>query len=179
MSLRQHVGNFGIGLMPTTRAYPLKSWLLRCMGANVAPTARVTSSVRWWGTVHLTIGHDSFLGHEVLITGGDASVSIGSSVDIAPRVTIVAGTHDVDMRGVRSAGRPHSLDVKIEDGAWIGANVTILGGVTIGRNAVIAAGSVVTKDIPPFVVAAGIPCQPRKLWNVHDESWQRVEAAVA
>jgi maltose O-acetyltransferase len=179
MSFRQHLGNLAIRLLPPTRAYPLKNWLLRRMGAEVAPTARVVSSMRWWGTVDLKIGHDTFIGHEVLITGGDASISIGNCVDIAPRVTIVAGTHEVDMCGAHSAGRSHSLNVRIEDGVWIGAGAIILGGVTIGRKAVVGAGSVVTKSIPPFAVAAGVPCRVRKVWSTSDKSWHVRESLVA
>lgn len=56
--------------------------------------------------------------------------------------------------------------VVIEDDAWIGANVTILPGVTIGRCSIIGAGSVVTKDIPPNCIAAGVPCKViRRLGN--------------
>jgi acetyltransferase-like isoleucine patch superfamily enzyme len=176
MSWRQYVGNSAIGLLPPTRAFAWKRWVLRRMGAQVSPSARLTSSVRIWGSLKLTIGHDTFLGHEVLITGGDSMVSIGDCVDIAPRVTIVAGTHEVDMVGRHSAGRSLSRDVRIEDGVWIGAGTTVLGGVTIGRKAVIAAGSTVTEDIPPFVVAAGVPCRPRKLWNDGVQSWQHLEA---
>jgi acetyltransferase-like isoleucine patch superfamily enzyme len=168
-----------MGLLPPTRAYPLKSRLLRWMGANVSLEARVTSSVRWWGTGRLEIGRDVFLGHEVLISGGDATISIGNCVDIAPRVMLIAGTHEIDMRGEHSAGRSHSRDIRIEDGAWIGAGTTILGGVTIGRNAVIGAGSVVTRDIPPFTVAAGVPCCARKSWNIQDESWILERTRVA
>jgi acetyltransferase-like isoleucine patch superfamily enzyme len=177
--MRQHFGNLVMAVIPPTRGYRLKSWLLRRMGADVAPSARITSSVRWYGTVHLEIGRDTFIGHGTLITGGEARVSIGECVDIAPRVTIVAGTHEIDMRGQHSAGRSYSLDVIIEDGVWIGAGATILGGVRIGRKAVVASGSVVTRDIPAFSVAAGVPCRPKKIWNEVHESWQPAEALVA
>lgn len=179
MPLRQHLGNLAVGLLPATRAYRLKTRILRWMGVDVAPTARIVSSARVWGTLRLKIGDDSFLGHDVLITGGDATVSIGAGVALAPRVTIVAGTHEIDMVGRSSAGRPLSRDVRIEDGAWIGAGTTILGGVAIGRKAVVAAGSTVTEDVPPYVVAAGAPCRPRKYWNDRDLRWRVEEAQCA
>ena len=140
MSLRQYVGNALLGLLPPTRAYALKRQILRGMGVRVTGAPRVVSSVRIWGAVELVLGDDTFLGHDVLISGGASRVTIGANVDVAPRVTIVTGTHAIDMQGAHSAGRGFSQDVTIEDGAWIGAGATILGGVTIGRKAIVAAG---------------------------------------
>ena len=58
-------------------------------------------------------------------------------------------------------------DVTIEEDVWCGANVTILKGVTIGRGCIIAAGAVVTKSIPPYCVAGGVPARPLKMrWTV-------------
>jgi maltose O-acetyltransferase len=179
MSLRQFVGNQLIGILPPTRAYRAKRWILRQMKVDIADSARVVSSVRIWGDLQLSVGEEAFLGHELLISGGRARVSIGNCVDIGPRVTIVAGTHDVDMTGAHSAGTPRSRDVRIEDGVWIGAGTTILAGVTIGHKTVIAAGSTVTDDIPPYVVAAGAPCRVRKVWDVREQAWLRVEARAA
>jgi maltose O-acetyltransferase len=163
--------------VPATRLYPFKAWLLRKAGYAVASTARIVSSARIWGTMRLHIGDDSFVGHEVLICGGDCEIFIGDCVDIAPRVSIIAGTHHIDMVNPHSAGAGYSKDIRIEDGAWIGAGTTILGGVTIGRKAVIAAGSVVTSDIPAFTLAAGVPCRPRKTWQTVRQQWSRLEAA--
>ncbi len=60
----------------------------------------------------------------------------------------------------------YDQEVVIEEDVWCGVNVTILKGVTIGRGAIIAAGSVVTKDIPPYSIAAGIPAKPLKMrWS--------------
>lgn len=177
MSVKRTLCNFLSRSLPSTRAYPLKAWLLRRAGYGVSPAARIVSSVRIGGTMRLHIGGDSFVGHEVLICGGDCEIFIGDCVDIAPRVSIIAGTHKVDMIGDHSAGEGYSLDVKIEDGAWIGAGATILGGVTIGRKAVIAAGSIVTSDIPAFTLAAGVPCRPKKSWQPARQQWSRLEAA--
>jgi maltose O-acetyltransferase len=171
MSLRQTLANTLMGFLPATRAYRAKAWLMRQAGVKIASSCRLTSSVKILGTTHIEIGEDTFVGHEVLITGGTSRIVIGSNVDIAPRVMILAGSHRIDMIGRHSAGEACSLDIQIEDGVWLGAGATILGGVTIGRKAVIAAGSVVTEDIPPYTVAAGVPCQPRKRWSQDSESW--------
>ena len=68
------------------------------------------------------------------------------------------------MRGVREhdIGAGLSRDAVIEDGVWIGAGTTILGGVRIGRKTVVGAGSLVNRDLPPFTVAVGVPCRPLK-----------------
>jgi len=76
-------------------------------------------------------------------------LTIGDNVTISFRVTLVA-------HGPR---RTDDMRIIIEDGAYIGTNVTVLGGVTIGKGAKIGAGSVVTKDIPPGATAAGNPCR--------------------
>lgn len=107
----------------------------------------------------LAIGADTFIGHDVLIAGGDASIIIGSYCDIAPRVSIISGSHEIARVGPRAAGRGQSKPIVIEDGVWIGAGSTILGGVRIGRRSVIGAGSVVVRDIPPNSVALGSPCR--------------------
>jgi maltose O-acetyltransferase len=179
MSLRQYFGNALLGMLPPTRAYALKRGILRGMGVRVQGAPRVVSSVRVWGAVELTLGDDTFLGHEVLISGGASRVTIGAGVDIAPRVNIVTGTHAIDMQGQHSAGRGYSQDVLIEDGAWIGAGATILGGVTIGRKAIVAAGSTVTADVAPFTLAAGVPCQPKKRWSTASQQWLSAEEAAA
>lgn len=177
MSFRRALGNALVGLLPATRAYRLKTWLFRQAGINIAHSARLVSSVRIYGTMDLAIGSDTFLGHEVLICGGDCEIFIGDCVDIAPRVSIIAGTHHFDMVNPHSAGAGYSKDIRIEDGAWIGAGTTILGGVTIGRKAVIAAGSTVINDIPAYAVAAGVPCVPKKVWQATDGQWLRCKAA--
>jgi maltose O-acetyltransferase len=111
----------------------------------------------------------------VLIVGGVSIVSIGADVDIAPRVTIVTGSHNTDMIGKRSAGKGYSENIIIEDGVWIGAGTTILGGITIGKKAIIGAGSVVSRSIPPAVIAVGNPCRPIKRWDPVT-GWEKINS---
>lgn len=94
-------------------------------------------------------------------------ISIGNNVMIAPDVKIFTATHSVNL-SVRmpERNRPDAsicdtvaLPVTIEDGVWIGGNVTILPGITIGKKSVIGAGSVVVKDIPANSIAVGNPCK--------------------
>lgn len=88
----------------------------------------------------------------------DHTVTIGDNVLIAPNVTISVTGHPVHHE-LREKGEMFSFPVTIENNVWIGSNVVINPGVTIGENSVIGAGSVVTKDIPANVVAAGVPCK--------------------
>jgi maltose O-acetyltransferase len=171
MSLRQFLGNTLMGLLPPTRCYGLKRRILRGMRVNVIGAARVASSVRIYGELTLSLGDDVFLGHEVLISGGKSRVTIADCVDIGPRVSILTGSHEIDMIGRHSAGPGYSRDVVIEEGVWIGGGSTILGGVTVGRKAVIAAGSVVTGDVPAYALAAGVPCRVKRVWRAADARW--------
>lgn len=87
-----------------------------------------------------------------------APVTIGNDVLIGPNVGIYTAGHPVDPV-LRREGREFALPVVIEDGVWIGGHVAVAPGVRIGRNSVIGAGSIVTRDVPPGVVAAGNPCR--------------------
>lgn len=104
-----------------------------------------------------TIGDDFFSNFNLTILDG-GGVEIGDRVFIGPNVGIYTAIHPTDVRR-REKGYEWALPVKIGNKVWIGGGVTILPGVTIGDNTVIAAGSVVTKDIPANVVAAGNPCK--------------------
>ena len=103
------------------------------------------------------IGSDFFSNFNLTIIDG-GGVEIGDHVLIGPNVSIYTASHPTDVRR-REKGYEWAIPVKIKDKVWIGGDVTILPGVTIGENTVIAAGSVVTKDIPANVIAAGNPCK--------------------
>jgi acetyltransferase-like isoleucine patch superfamily enzyme len=80
---------------------------------------------------------------------------IGEDVSISPDVTILTAAHRVDDPAFAVENRP----VVIEDHVWVGLRATILPGVTVGRGAVIAAGAVVARDVPPFAVVGGVPAK--------------------
>lgn len=88
----------------------------------------------------------------------EAKVTFGDNVLIAPNVSIYTAGHPVDMKR-RNAALEYAYPVSIGNNVWIGGNVVILPGVTIGDNSIIGAGSVVAKDIPANVVAVGNPCK--------------------
>lgn len=158
LSLRRFVVNRLAGIMPPTRLYGFRSLLWRSAGVQASPKARLVSSVRIWTSGPVSIGADTFLGHEVAIIGGDATVEIGARCDLAPRVLITTGTHE-DGGAHRAAGPGVSKPIIIRDGAWIGAGSIVLGGVVIGEGAMVAAGSVVRESVPARHVVAGVPAR--------------------
>jgi maltose O-acetyltransferase len=85
-----------------------------------------------------------------------SGLTIGNNVSISPEVMILAGSHDVNDPEFRQLPGP----IVIEDHVWIGSRAMILPDVTLGRGAVIAAGSIVTKDVEPLTIVAGVPARP-------------------
>lgn len=106
---------------------------------------------------NIEIGENFFANTNLVILDG-GKVTIGDNVFIAPNVGIYTAGHPLDT-GRRNAGLEYAYPVSIGNNVWIGAQVCILPGVTIGDNTVIGAGSVVTKDIPDNVLAVGNPCK--------------------
>lgn len=105
------------------------------------------------------IGRNCFIGESCLIRG-QGGVRIGEHVLLAPRVQILAVNHVFDdparpvmQQGISGQG------IEIEDGAWIGAGAIVVDGVRVGRNAVVGAGAVVTRDVSPRTMVAGVPAR--------------------
>ena len=103
----------------------------------------------------LTIGHGTFINSGVSISAC-ASVTIGSGCQIGPRVLIM--DNDFHVAGDLQS-RPRSKPVVLEDRVWVGAGTIILKGVRVGTGASIGAGSVVTRDVAPGAVVAGVPAR--------------------
>jgi len=107
------------------------------------------------------IGEFTHIQSNCNLKGFVSELRIGSQVQIAPQCTFSPYEHNFDdlsrpiwAQGLRSKG-----PIIIEDDAWLGAGVRVLEGVTIGRGAIIGAGAVVTRDIPPYAIAAGVPAR--------------------
>jgi maltose O-acetyltransferase len=150
-------------LRRTLAALPLISFprlnvfLHRRLGYDLHETVRIYSSASIRGNIRVRIGAGTFIGHQTLITGGQASVFIGANCDLSDRVGIFCGTHEIDAIGPRSAGAGLGRDIIIGDGVWIGFGALILPGVTVGDKSVVAAGAVVHKDVPARVIVGGNP----------------------
>jgi galactoside O-acetyltransferase len=131
--------------------------ILKKMFGSLGENCWIEPPVRVAYGNHTHIG-DNFYGNFNFVVVDDATVTIGDNVMVAPNVTISTAGHPIDPE-IRVTGQQFSLPVTIEDNVWLGTGVIINPGVTIGRNSVIGAGSVVTKSIPANVVAAGVPCR--------------------
>lgn len=172
MSTRLYLANTIAQMLPQSRMFRAKAALYHWAGIDIHRSARVISSARLWGVGRISIGEETFIGHDVLILTGNNKICIGNHVDIGPRVTLVNGTHEIDMIGLRTAGRGRSDEIIIRNGVWIGAGSVVIGGCCIGEKSLIGAGSVVVTDIPDWVIAVGNPCRPIKRWDTVLSTWR-------
>lgn len=129
---------------------------------------------------NIHIGRNFYANFNLTIVD-DYTVTIGDNVLIAPNVTLSVTGHPVHHE-LRKNGEMYSFPITIGNNVWIGSHVVINPGVTIGDNSVIGAGSIVTKDIPPNVVAAGVPCRVIREINDRDKQYYfkdyKVESSV-
>lgn len=141
-----------------------------------------------YGT-HIEVGKNFFANYNCTILDV-AKVIIGDNCQMAPNVAIYTAGHPVHP-DTRNTAYEYGIEVTIGDNVWIGGNTVICPGVHIGSNTVIGAGSVVTKDIPDWVIAAGNPCRViRKITDADrkyyfrdrefdDEAWEDVQKILS
>lgn len=98
----------------------------------------------------------------------DTHIYIGDYTMIGPNVTLATAGHPI-LPELRKKGYQFNMPVRIGKNCWLGAGVIVLPGITIGDNTVVGAGSIVTKDLPPNVVAVGNPCKVLREINEHDK----------
>ena len=106
---------------------------------------------------NIHVGRNSFFNYNCVLLDC-AAITIGDDVQVAPCVQLYTATHPL-AAAVRRAGPEYALPITIGDRVWIGGGSIVLPGVTIGAESVVGAGSVVTRDVPPGVLAAGNPCR--------------------
>jgi acetyltransferase-like isoleucine patch superfamily enzyme len=124
------------------------------------------------------IGNKSWIGINSVLSSGQGGIFIGNNVLISPNVTIVTGNHDFRDIAATTAEQEYSgSPIHIHDDVWVGASAVILGGVTIGKHAVIAAGSVVTKDIPAYTMVGGVPAKLIKKIDTNVQSNRYISTA--
>lgn len=125
-------------------------------------------------------GDNVSIGPNVVLYAIYKKIIFGNNILLGPNVTMVNGDHSIRKIGVPIIDNHEKLpgddaDIIIEDEVWIGANVTVLKGVTIGRGSVIAAGAVVVKSIPPYTIAGGVPAKVLRTRFSIDEVLQHEE----
>ncbi len=122
------------------------------------------------GAVH--IGHNSRIGIGNVVIG---PVTIGNNVILAQNIVISGLNHNYTNIDIPIYLQGETIGtITIEDNCWIGANVVITAGVTIGKHCVVSGGAVVTKDIPPYSVAVGNPARVIKQYDFDTKNWERI-----
>lgn len=133
----------------------LRRWFIRLSINKLGHHTHFLMRVEIRDGKNISIGDHCVFNRSVLLDGRGGKLVIGNNVDIAQETNIWTLQHDYNDDYHKSKGS----DVIIEDFVWIASRVTILPGVKIGKGAVIAAGSIVTKDVPEMSVMAGIPAK--------------------
>ena len=131
--------------------------LLKNLLGEVGEEVQIMPIFRCEFGFNIFIGNNVFVNYNCIFSD-NGKIIIGDDVRIAPNTGIYTVNHAFDPEE-RAIGAQIYEPVTIEDKVWIGANVIVLPGVTIGEGSIIGAGSVVTKDIPPRVIAVGNPCK--------------------
>lgn len=137
--------------------HPWRSFVLRCFGARVGRGVHIYPRVIIWAPWNLELGDECGIGNGAILYS-QAKISVGKRAVISQGAHLCSGTHDYNKPGYPLLSKP----ISIGDHAWVTAEAFIHPGVTIGEGAVIGARSVVTKDMPAWMVCAGHPCQPIK-----------------
>lgn len=134
-------------------------------GVKLNRNSRIHMGARFYQPKGIEIGEDSILGEHIFLDGR-SKLKIGNHVDIASEVMIYNSEHDLESDIFKAREEP----VEIGDYVFIGPRVIILPGVKIGKGSVVAAGAVVTKDVPNFAIVGGVPAKiigERKNKNLH------------
>ncbi len=154
---KRHFLNILLFLLPPTRSFGIKRFLARWAGIKVGDRVCINGHTWFFGEGEISIGSDSWIGlKNTFYRTNAASIQIGKNCAIGPDVAFVPGSHEVGGE-LRRAGKGVGGNIVVEDGCWIGARVTILGGVTISKGSIIAAGAVVCRNVPENSLYAGVP----------------------
>jgi maltose O-acetyltransferase len=134
----------------------VRLWMLRRCGAKIGNSC-IEPGARFLGGVNLTVEDLVFINHGCLFDA-PGQITIRRNAAIGPRVSFLTASHHLGSSESR-AGTSYTQPIEVGIGCWIGADVTILPGVTIGGGCVVAAGAVVTDDCEPDTLYAGVPAR--------------------
>ncbi|MDH7476407.1 MAG: acyltransferase [Microgenomates group bacterium] len=150
-----------IGCFPS---HSLRRFFYRLAGIKIGKGSTIHMGARFYDPKDILIGDDSIIGEKAVLDGRDKLI-IGNHVALASEVMIYNSEHDIN----DPFFKPTTAKVIIEDYVFIGPRAIILPGVTIGKGAIVAAGAVVNKDVPPFAIVGGVPAKiigERRLKNL-------------
>lgn len=140
-----------IGHIPS---HHIRRFFYRLAGMQIGQGSSIHEGARFYNPANIKIGEDSIIGEFTVLDGRDR-LTIGNHVDIASEVMIYNAQHDINSADFHAISEP----VTIKDYVFIGPRAIILPGVTVGKGAVIAAGAVVTKDVPEGAIVGGVPAK--------------------
>lgn len=140
-----------LGYVPS---HIFRRMVFRCAGVKLGRGSTIHIGARFYQPENITVGQGSIIGDHATLDGR-APLIIGNHVDIASQVMIYNSHHDLNHPDFIPIEKP----VTIKDFVFIGPRAIILPGVTLEKGAVVAAGAVVTKDVPGNTVVAGVPAQ--------------------
>lgn len=165
------------GTRSTPRGCLKRCRLLKQMFAELGEDCYIEPPLRAsWGGRNVHFGSHVYCNYNVMLVD-DADIYVGSHTMIGPNVAIVTASHPV-LPELRERGLEFNLPVRIGENCWIGAGAIILPGVSVGDESVIGAGSVVTKDVPPGVVAFGNPCRVQRSIDEHDREFYNTDRRI-
>jgi acetyltransferase-like isoleucine patch superfamily enzyme len=156
----QYLTNYVVSHIPSHTVR--RAWYRRVLGAEVGEHAGVHLGCHVWFYSPRQVRRSGFRVGAYSRVNRDCcldvrgGLDIGENVSISPEVMILTASHGVNDPAFRVQVRP----VMIEDHVWIGSRAMVLPGVTLGRGCVVAAGSVVTRDVAPLSIVAGVPARP-------------------
>ncbi len=122
-----------------------------------------------FGGKHVHFGKNVYANFNLTLVD-DTHIYVGDYTMFAPNVVLATAGHPI-LPELRKKGYQYNMPIHIGKNCWLGAGVIVLPGISIGDNTVVGAGSVVTKDLPPNVVAVGNPCKVLRQINQHDKEY--------
>lgn len=144
---------------------------LRTFVAKLDEGAMINSPFYMEFANHLEMGVNSFINYDCIMLN-NAMVKLGDNVLVGPKVSFYTAIHPIDAKQ-REQWLVYAKPITVEDNVWIGGSATILGGVTIGKNAIVGAGAVVTKDVEPNTIVVGNPARVlRKITTEDSKKFQ-------
>ncbi|MEI7369839.1 DapH/DapD/GlmU-related protein [Pectobacterium sp. 1950-15] len=151
-------------ILPISRFFSLRRFLLRLVKVHVGNNVCYCGGGGVYGNGDVLLGNNVWLSPNVRIYSNVmATVTIKDNCDIGPEVSFITGSHEIGTSD-RRAGKGTAVSITVEEGCWVGARAMILGGVTIGKGAIVAAGSVVIDNVPPNSLVAGVPAKVKRIF---------------
>lgn len=153
--IRSHMGAAFYNMLFTgVPFHAVRQGFLRAVGMKIG---RQVSILRGTIVIHpdrIRIGNNCIIGFQCFL-GGETGIEIGNQVNISSFSILLGGYHDINKSGFDVVLKP----LVIEDYAWIATRAILMSGIRVGRGAVVGAGAVVTRNVPPYTVVAGVPAR--------------------